>query len=175
MSLHDQSRGGLLTGLTSSCLKPGTFRLAGLTGNTMDRISRGFTLIEILIVVVILGILAALVVPLMAGASEDAAVATAQTELNKVRRAIEVYRVSNANTLPVVTAGDGTWGPIVSREYLREPPTNQYVNGANSRVIAIGTGPDSAFQTTHGWIYDSTTGEVWAGNFDANDQPLPRP
>lgn len=141
----------------------------------MNRISRAFTLIEILIVVVILGILAAIVVPVMSGATEEAAVATAHTELNKVRRAIEVYRVSNANTLPAVTAGDGTWGPIVSREYLREAPTNRYVGGPNSRVIAIGTGPDGAFQTTHGWIYDSATGSVWAGNFDADDEPLPRP
>ncbi len=134
-----------------------------------------FTLIEILIVVVILGILAALVVPLMAGASEDAAVATAHTELNKVRRAIEVYQVSNENALPTVVAGDGTWGEIVSRAYLREAPTNQYVGGANAGVIALGTAPDASFQTSHGWIYNATTGEVWAGNFDADDQPLPRP
>jgi prepilin-type N-terminal cleavage/methylation domain-containing protein len=141
----------------------------------MNCIKRGFTLIEILIVVVILGILAAVVVPLMAGASEDASIATAQTELNKVRRAIEVYMVSFENSLPPVVAGDGTWGPIVSREYLREPPTNQYVGGANSRVIALGTAPDAAYQTAHGWIFNATTGEVWAGGFDVNDQPLPRP
>jgi len=134
-----------------------------------------FTLVEILIVVVILGILAALVVPLMAGASEDAAVATAHTELNKVRRAVEVYMVSNENALPTVAAGDGTWGEIVSRAYLREAPTNQYVGGANARTIALGTAADTTFQTTHGWIFNATTGEVWAGNFDANDEPLPRP
>ncbi|MFK7759323.1 MAG: type II secretion system protein [Phycisphaerales bacterium] len=135
----------------------------------------GFTLVEILIVVVILGILAALVVPLMAGASQDAAVATAHTELNKVRRAIEVYRVTNEDSLPPVLAGDGTWGPIVSREYLREPPINNYVGGANGTVIVLGNAADGAFQTTHGWVYDNATGEVWAGGFDENDEPLPRP
>ncbi len=135
----------------------------------------GFTLVEILIVVVILGILAALVVPLMAGASEEAAVATAQTELNKVRRAVEVFQVSNGNALPAVVAGDGTWGEIVTPAYLREAPTNQYVGGVNSRVIVIGNAADAAYQTTHGWIFDSATGEVWAGGFDDQDQPLPRP
>ncbi len=141
----------------------------------MGHVRNGFTLIEILIVVVILGILAALVVPLMAGASEDAAVATAHTELNKLRRAMDVFMVSNDNALPTVIAGDGTWGEIVTPEYLREAPVNSYVGGANSRVIALGNAPDAAFQTTHGWVFNAATGEVWAGSFDANDQPIPRP
>ncbi len=141
----------------------------------MRRIGYGFTLIEILIVVVILGILAAIVVPLMAGATQDAAIATAQTELNKVRRAVEVFVVSNENSLPAVVAGDGTWGEIVTPAYLREAPENQYVGGANSRVIAIGNAPDVAYQTNHGWIFDAATGQVWAGGFDGQDQPLPRP
>ncbi len=141
----------------------------------MRQKTHGFTLVEILIVVVILGILAALVVPLMAGATQDAAVATAQTELNKVRRAVEVFMISNDNTLPAVVAGDGTWGEIVSRAYLREAPINQYVGGANARVIAFGNAPDGAYQTTHGWIFDNATGEVWAGGFDGDDQPLPKP
>tara|TARA_R110002096_G_scaffold435816_1_gene663145 strand:- start:162683 stop:163111 length:429 start_codon:yes stop_codon:yes gene_type:complete len=136
---------------------------------------RAFTLVEILIVVVILGVLAAIVVPNMSRVTGDAAVAASHTELNKVRRAIEVYTVSNENSLPAVVAGVGTWGEIVSRSYLKEPPTNQYVGGANSKVIVIGTGPDTTYQTAHGWVYNDSTGEVWAGGFDANDEPLPRP
>jgi len=137
---------------------------------------RGFTLVEILIVVVILGILASVVVASMLSSVEDAQVATAKNELGKIQRAVEIYIARNRNTIPAVTAGDGTWGPIVNtREYLKEAPANPYVGTANARVIALGTEPDAAYQTTHGWIYNESTGEVWAGGFDASGNPLPKP
>ncbi len=138
---------------------------------------KAFTLVEILIVVVILGILAALVVPQFAGAVEDSAVTTTQSELEKLRRALEVFQVRNQDSLPAVLAGDGTWGDLIANngEYLKEAPTNPYVGGANARVIVLGNAPDAAYQTTHAWIFDNSTGDIWAGGFDIDDQPLPRP
>ena len=55
-------------------------------------VRRAFTLIEILIVVVILGILAAIVIPQFSDASDDAAVSSAQSTLNMIRKQIELYR-----------------------------------------------------------------------------------
>jgi len=137
----------------------------------------GFTLVEILIVVVILGILAAMVVPQFAGAVDDASIATTQNELHKIRRASDYFRVRNEISTPGVLAGDGTWGALVSGagDYLKSPPTNAYVGGVNDQVIALGNAPDAAYQTTHAWIYDSATGDIWAGGFDINDEPLPKP
>lgn len=142
--------------------------------NVFARNTKAFTLVEILIVVVILGILAAVVVPQFVGAVEESSVTTTQSELKKLRRALEVFQVRNENTLPTVEAGDGTWGDLIAGtgEYLKEAPANPYVGGENSRVIILGTSPDTAYQTTHGWIYNATTGEIWAGAFDANDQPI---
>ncbi len=136
-----------------------------------------FTLVEILIVVIILGILAAVVVPQFIGAVEETSIGTTQSELTKLRRAIEVFQVRNQNGLPTVTAGDGTWGDLIANngEYLKEPPANPYVGGANARVIVLGTAADSSYQESYGWIYNDTTGEIWAGGFDADDEPLPRP
>ena len=136
-----------------------------------------FTLVEILIVVVILGVLAGIVVPSFIGAVEEASVGTTQSELEKLRRAVDVFQVRNGHALPVISAGDGTWGDLIENNgaYLKEPPINPYIGGENQKVVVLGNGPDAAFQTTHGWIFDDTTGEIWAGGFDGQDQPWPRP
>mgnify|MGYP000733876461 CR=1 FL=1 len=134
----------------------------------------GFTLIEILVVVVILGILAIVVVPQFANATEDAAQTTTLSELDKLRRAIEVYRARNG-TMPLIPAGSGTWGPLVGTgEYLRSGPVNPWVGGVNRNVIIHRSSPDTAFQTTHAWIYNPETGQIWAGGFDGQDNPFPR-
>lgn len=138
---------------------------------------RAFTLVEVLIVVVILGILAAIVVPQFTRATEEAAWKTTYADLQKIRLHIEVYRTRNAGALPsVIDNTDGNWGEIVgtTSEYLQGPPTNAWIGGANSRRVHFGAAPDAAYQTNYGWIFDPATGRVWAGGFDANDQPLPR-
>ena len=61
---------------------------------------RGFTLIEILLVVVILGILGALVYPHFANARADAADKAARTQLQGLRSQIEMYKVQHGGALP---------------------------------------------------------------------------
>ncbi len=133
-----------------------------------------FTLVEILIVVVILGTLAAIVIPQFAQAANETAATTTFSELQKVRRHVGMFQARNSNALPAVSAGDGTWGELVSRDHFLSPPTNAWVGGEHARVVVFGTGPDTAFQADHGWIFNPQTGEVWAGSFDAQDVPLPR-
>ena len=135
-----------------------------------------FTLVEILIVVVILGILAAIIVPQFAGATESAAKGAALNEVLKLRRAIEVYQVRNDNVLPDITEGDRTFGALVSGSgrYLKEAPVNPYVGNTNLGTIVFGNAPDVAYQTDHAWIYDPATGNIWAGSFDGQDKPYPK-
>lgn len=142
----------------------------------MNAFRMGFTLVEILIVVVILGILAAIVVPQFANATEEAAAGTTVTELEKLRRALDVYMARWDNQLPEIEAGDGTWGALVAStgEYLKSPPINPYVGGSNARVITLAGQADAAFQRDYGWVYDAGTGQIWAGGFNADDEPLPR-
>ena len=57
----------------------------------------GFTLIEILVVIVILGILGAVVVPQLLSRPDTARVQAAQTDLRTLSAALDVYRLDNFN------------------------------------------------------------------------------
>ena len=67
----------------------------------------GFTLIEMLIVIIILGILAMAIIPQISVSTDDAKVSTLKSNLSAVRSAIETYYAQHNQTYPGV-AGDGT-------------------------------------------------------------------
>jgi prepilin-type N-terminal cleavage/methylation domain-containing protein len=56
---------------------------------------RGFTLIEIMVVVVILAVLGALVVPNILGKVDTARVTAAKTDINSIKQALDLYRLDN--------------------------------------------------------------------------------
>jgi general secretion pathway protein G len=58
-------------------------------------LQRGFTLIEIMVVVVIMGILAALVVPKLMGRTDDARIAAARQDIATVMQALKLYKLDN--------------------------------------------------------------------------------
>ena len=68
----------------------------------------GFTLIEMLVVVIILGILAMIIVPQITVSTEDARLNSLQTNLNTVRSAIEVYAAQHGNNYPGAKKTDGS-------------------------------------------------------------------
>lgn len=133
-----------------------------------------FTLIEILIVVVILGILAAISIPQFARAAQDSALTATLVDLGKIRRAVEVYKARNQDALPPIVDGALDWGPITGHnsEYMQAPPTNQHIGGSNGRKVTVRNSPDTAYHQDYGWIFDPSNGMVWAAGFDQNDQPL---
>ncbi|MFC1516881.1 prepilin-type N-terminal cleavage/methylation domain-containing protein [Thermodesulfobacteriota bacterium] len=60
----------------------------------------GFTLIEMLIVIVVLVILAMIIVPQVTDYSDDTTLRTLQTNLNTLRRAVEIYYIQHCKTYP---------------------------------------------------------------------------
>ena len=140
----------------------------------------GFTLVEILIVVVILGILAAIVIPQFTEASTEAKESRLMTDLQSVRQQIELYKIQHNDFLPgtqgmvdFVTAlisrtdqdgvvqaapGPGIYGP-----YLQKIPTNPW-----NMLNTVGTnGAAGAGDNTHGWEFEPAT-----GHFCADDDKL---
>ncbi len=59
------------------------------------RRARGFTLIEVMVVVVILGVLAALIVPRVVGRQEDARIVAAKQDIATIKQALKLYYLDN--------------------------------------------------------------------------------
>jgi len=77
------------------------------TGRRILRDSAGFTLVELLIVIVLLGILAAVVVPQVSVSTDDAKLNTLRTDLSQLRSSIEIYYAQHTDTYPGANAITG--------------------------------------------------------------------
>lgn len=97
--------------------------------------ARGFTLIEIMVVIVILGILAALVVPRIMSRPDEARVVAARQDISAVMQALKLYRLDNAR-YPTTEQGlqalvvKPTTGPIPNnwKQYLDKLPKDPWGN-----------------------------------------------
>ncbi|MBT4768330.1 MAG: prepilin-type N-terminal cleavage/methylation domain-containing protein [Phycisphaerae bacterium] len=126
----------------------------------LRRAARGFTLIEILIVVVILGILAAVIIPQFTNAADDASVSSARTQLQTMRSQVELYR-SQVGSYPAASGAGVDWAPLIAANYIRSAPT--WPNFFTEAYTA-GTG-DLSLTLAAGASYD-INGD---GNADAAD------
>ena len=133
------------------------------------KVKSGFTLVEILIVVVILGILAAVVIPQFTDASVSAKESSLKSNLQTVRGQIELYKAQHTGALPGADSGTtfiealtGTTNVAGSSSgsdygpYLQQMPTNPFNDLAT--VGEDGTAGDNG----HGWEFSSTAGSFYA-------------
>jgi len=96
---------------------------------------KGFTLLELLVVIVILSLLAALLVPKLTGRVDEAKIDTTKIQLKEIKRALEMYKVDNG-TYPTTEQGlkalvkkpDSPPTPKKWRQYLEQIPKDGWGN-----------------------------------------------
>ncbi len=144
---------------------------------TKMRAQRGFTLVEILIVVVILGILAAIVIPQFTDASTEAKTSSLCSDLQTFRSQIELYKIQHTDALPHTSAvglelamttqtdavgaayvqGTSLTGPF--GPYLQKIPKNAF-NGSTVIAQGVAAQADIPVSATNGWYYNTNTGAI---------------
>jgi general secretion pathway protein G len=138
----------------------------------------GFTLIEVLIVVVIMAVLAATIIPQFSSSANDAKESSAKFNLHSLRSQIELYKLHHAGNPPGATivfqltmgtdssGATGTpgttypFGPYIQGTF----PSNPFNNKATVRAAATTTPAQTG---ADGWVYNTTTGEIKLDTTDA--------
>lgn len=136
----------------------------------------GFTLIEVLIVVVLVAILAATMIPQLSSSATDAKESSLRADLKSLRTQIDMYRLDHNGQLPAIiggalpqltsatdangnmgTAGAGfPYGPYILNGFPPNP-----INGM-SAVTATTSFPPTAETGNGGWQYNPSSGQIAA-------------
>jgi len=121
--------------------------------NNNKRTRKGFTLVELVVVVLVIGIIAAIAAPKMFDTANDARLNSTIQSLTVLRDSIELYRAANGS-YPANQAAIETMlkGPF---------PKNQIAAAANDGTLAVETaGTALSVGGVQDWKYDSTSGEI---------------
>jgi general secretion pathway protein G len=129
-----------------------------------SRSIRGFTLVELVVVILVLGILAAVAAPKLFDTAGDARNSGTRQSLAVIRDAMELYRARVGSYPAAATFASDL------QDYLRGPfPAPELgANSGDATVAATNQDPITAASgSTEGWIYNQATGE-----FRINDVSL---
>lgn len=155
-----------------------------------SRAARGFTLLELTMVAMIIGVISALAVPRLSRAGRNADVAAQHEDWSRVQRQVEFYATEHGGAYPGsvsdgtnapntaaafltqmmrFTAGDGRASttlaaPYVYGPYLRGglPPLKLGPHAGKSGVYVVSGATVPSYQAGRavGWVYNATTGEI---------------
>ncbi len=150
----------------------------------------GFTLIEVLIVVVIMAVLAATIIPQFSTSTKDARESSLKFNLQSLRTQIELYKLhhggaypAGTNNLEQLTKATDTAGAVSTTgapdathpygPYIHNALPAQPFSGLNTVLLdtgMAGTTPTATASPGGGWIYRASTGEAWINHPDYVNQ-----
>lgn len=142
----------------------------------------GFTLVEVLIVVVIMAILAATVIPQFTDSTLDAKNSSAQFNLHTLRQQIELYKSQHDGVVPGAALAEltsktdkngnvGTDANVhIYGPYMKEIPANPYNN--SKTVVATTDNPPTAEVSGAGYLWNATAGKLWINSNDQKKLPF---
>lgn len=132
----------------------------------MPRHRVAMTLIEVLLVVVIMAILASIIIPHFVESTDEAKISVAVSNLNEMRKQIELFKVQHGGTPPAAglleLTQPTTYRGQTCSPYLTVLPENTLtgssaIKAPRGTVIVAG---DVTPSPGGGWIYSASTGEI---------------
>ncbi len=165
----------------------------------MMRNTRAFTLVEILIVVVLLGILAGVILPMVSGSVISARESALSVDLNILRRYVLIYKNQHLEIAPGYPDGDTTEAPTEQifldqitlssnssgqtapegtpgfprGPYLMKIPVNPLNHKNTVQVLDDAANFPANADGSHGWIYKASSSEVRSDSGGTNDRGKP--
>ena len=132
-------------------------------GNRMRRGSRGFTLIELMVVIVILGILAGLIIPRIMGRPDEARQAKARIMIEGIETALKLYRLDNG-FYPTTEQG---LRALVEASTIQPIPRNWREGG----YLEKGKVPKDPWSNDFAYLCPGSHGEFDLMSYGADGQP----
>ena len=121
----------------------------------------GFTLIEIMVVIVILGVIAALVVPKVLERPDDARAIAAKSDIATIKAALSLYRLDNQR----YPSGEQGLNALIAKPETPPIPPNWKPGGYLERL------PKDPWQNPYQYLNPGLRGEIDIFSFGADGQP----